>query len=381
MLMSKSVQILFVLILLGGVLFFPPADAFSASTLQYSWNMDTDPGWSTEGLWAWGVPQGLGGTGQEDGYGYPDPTSGHTGTHVYGYNLSGNYEPNLPATHLITKPIDCTGLSNVKLEFWMWLGVEKWDDPFGDHADVEVSNDGINWTTIANNLGLIFNGGSWQFFSFDTPVISSVADGQPTVYIRWTMGPTDSGWNYCGFNIDDVEIWGVSSVTPPTVTTGSATSVSSTSATLNGTVNPNGASTTVSFDYGLTTGYGNSATASQSPLTGTSTQNVSALISGLNPGSTYHFRVKATNTGGTTYGSDRTFSPAASCPECSGTVVTLDNATFPSGKECQCIATVSMAVGTNVTVESGAVVTFKSPKVTLSPGFRANSGATLHIKK
>jgi hypothetical protein len=35
------------------------------------------------------------------------------------------------------------------------------------------------------------------------------ADNQPTVYLRWTMGITDSGWTYCGWNIDDVEIWGV----------------------------------------------------------------------------------------------------------------------------------------------------------------------------
>ena len=40
--------------------------------------------------------------------------------------------------------------------------------------------------------------------------ISAVADNQPTVYIRWVMGITDASWTYCGWNIDDVEILGVS---------------------------------------------------------------------------------------------------------------------------------------------------------------------------
>ncbi len=36
--------------------------------------------------------------------------------------------------------------------------------------------------------------------------ISAVADDQPTVYLRWTMGETDGGWQYCGWNIDDIQV-------------------------------------------------------------------------------------------------------------------------------------------------------------------------------
>ena len=39
--------------------------------------------------------------------------------------------------------------------------------------------------------------------------LSAIADGQQTLYLRWTMGPTDDSWQYCGWNIDDVEIWGL----------------------------------------------------------------------------------------------------------------------------------------------------------------------------
>ena len=103
--LSKNLQILFVLIFMGLALFLLPAHGLPASTLQYSWNMDTNPGWTTTGDWAWGVPLGQGGIYQEDGQGGPDPTSGHTGTHVYGYNLSGNYDPDLPEMHLPPGPL------------------------------------------------------------------------------------------------------------------------------------------------------------------------------------------------------------------------------------------------------------------------------------
>ena len=54
----------------------------------------------------------------------------------------------------------------------------------------------------------------------------------------------------------------------PTAITGAATGVGSTSATLNGTVNANGSSTTVVFEYGLDTFYGNTWPADQSPVSG-----------------------------------------------------------------------------------------------------------------
>src|SRR5205823_9146427 len=89
------------------------------------------------------------------------------------------------------------------------------------------------------------------------------------------------------------------------VSTNSATKVTSSSATLNGAVNPTGLTTSVHFEYGLTTSYGLS-TASHN-YTGNTTQNVSANITGLSPNTTYHFRIVGTNNGGTSHGADRTF--------------------------------------------------------------------------
>src|SRR6266496_380099 len=91
----------------------------------------------------------------------------------------------------------------------------------------------------------------------------------------------------------------------PVVTTSPATNVASFSATLNGSLNPHGLATTVYFEYGTTTSYG-STTANQTK-TGNTYQNVAASISGLAAITAYHFRIVATNSAGTAYGSDRSF--------------------------------------------------------------------------
>lgn len=94
----------------------------------------------------------------------------------------------------------------------------------------------------------------------------------------------------------------------PTAITQAACCLSSSGAKLNGSVNPNYLSTTVTFEYGLTTAYGSTIAATQSPVTGNSSTSVSAGLSGLNSGTTYHFRIKAVNSLGTSYGDDMVFS-------------------------------------------------------------------------
>ncbi|MFH1749266.1 MAG: agmatine deiminase family protein, partial [Planctomycetota bacterium] len=160
----------------------------------YEFNMDTNPGWTTEGLWAYGVPTGGGGQ-----YGGPDPTSGYTRDFVYGYNLNGDYENNLPMTNLTSTALDCTGLSQVTFSFWRWLGVEQ---PSYDHAYLSVSTNGTAFTTLWANTSEVADS-SWVYQEYD---ISAIADGQETIYLRWTMGPTDYTWQFCGWNIDDVRI-------------------------------------------------------------------------------------------------------------------------------------------------------------------------------
>jgi hypothetical protein len=96
----------------------------------------------------------------------------------------------------------------------------------------------------------------------------------------------------------------------PRATTGAASAVSATSATVSGTVDPGGESTTYAFDYGTSSSYG-SSTASHGAGSGSSATTVTAGLSGLRPGTTYHYRVVAQNDSGTAAGSDRTFTTAA----------------------------------------------------------------------
>ena len=64
-----------------------------------------------------------------------------------------------------------------------------------------------SWSTLWTNSGEVVDS-SWSQQEYD---ISSQADGEETVYIRFVMGTTDSSWQYSGWNIDNVQIWGVDS--------------------------------------------------------------------------------------------------------------------------------------------------------------------------
>jgi hypothetical protein len=97
----------------------------------------------------------------------------------------------------------------------------------------------------------------------------------------------------------------------PVVGTGTATALTATSATLKGTVNPNGLATTAQFEYGLTTNYGATVSVALSPSNSPKAQAVSATLNGLQPGMTYHFRLTATNSDGVGLGSDATLATLA----------------------------------------------------------------------
>jgi len=156
--------------------------------------LDEDPGWTTEGLWAFGVPTG---GGSFNG----DPTSGYTGSNVYGYNLEGDYSSFMSPLSLTTPPFDLTEGSGTRIEFQRWLGIE---DSFFDQAAVEISTDGTNWSTVWNHSGGQISDDAWSLVSYD---VSAIADGQPTVWFRWVMGATDQSQTHPGWNIDDIRLF------------------------------------------------------------------------------------------------------------------------------------------------------------------------------
>jgi len=159
-------------------------------------DMDTDPNWTLDAGWAWGTPTGAG---SWNG----DPNSGYTGENVIGFELEGDYADNITETlYATTGPINCERYKNIRLSFQRWLGVES---PY-DYASIQVSNDSTNWVDLWTTGLYHVSDYAWQ--SVDYAVPSSVADGQPTVYFRWGIGPTDESVTYPGWNIDDVRVTG-----------------------------------------------------------------------------------------------------------------------------------------------------------------------------
>jgi hypothetical protein len=96
---------------------------------------------------------------------------------------------------------------------------------------------------------------------------------------------------------------GALAASKPAVTTGAAASVTQATATLTGTVTPNGAPTSYFFQYGPTSLYGGQTTA----VTISGKQTVAVPVGGLAPFTTYHYRLVAQNSHGLTKGKDRTF--------------------------------------------------------------------------
>ncbi|MBN1356479.1 M28 family peptidase [bacterium] len=113
-------------------------------------DLDENPGWTVTGQWAWGQP-----TGGSGDHGAPDPTSGYTGSTVYGYNLNGGYVNNMPEYTLTTEPLDFNGIFDAEIQFARWLGVESSEY---DHARIQVSLDGTSFSNIWENGATIDDG-------------------------------------------------------------------------------------------------------------------------------------------------------------------------------------------------------------------------------
>lgn len=126
---------------------------------------------------------------------------------------------------------------------------------------------------------------------------------------------------------------------PPLAVTNAADGVGFSAATLNASVNPGGAATTATFHYGTSASYGNTAAITLGASNGTTAQSVAANLSDLTPGTTYHFRVTASNSYGATNGRNLTFTTTAG----SAPVIT----SLPASQAVLSGATVTFTVAAN----------------------------------
>ncbi len=161
-----------------------------------------------------------------------------------------------------------------------------------------VTERGVCWSTsgqptISDYKANDGSSGTGSFAANITGLTSNV-----TYYVR------AYALNSAGVGYGEVRPFTASATSPDAVTM-AATGVYSTKATLHAWVNGNNQSTSVSFEYGTTTAYGQTVTASPSVVSGTS-DSVTADLTSLSPLVTYHYRVKITNIYGTAYGADMT---------------------------------------------------------------------------
>jgi hypothetical protein len=174
----------------------------------------------------------------------------------------------------------------------------------------------VFWKGIENNLWEgSYSAGEWS----GDKSLGSGPLGEPPIAVSPLNGNINVFW---GGNADS-GIWsdwytptngwsGPENLTPPppppTVSTTAAAGVQQTQVTLTGTVNPNNYATTYHFEYGTTTSYGTSVPAPEASAgNGAAPIQEAYTLPGLVAGTKYHYRLVATNAGGTTYGGDVTF--------------------------------------------------------------------------
>ncbi len=185
----------------------------------------------------------------------------------------------------------------------------------GGHATATVSHSNYpNYLTSGADAAYVDGGGNQG----SAPLFANAAAGDyrqkpasPTVdagHYTLVNGPLDLDGN--PRSVGSTDIGAYEFVPAPGAATGAATAVSDRTATLTGTVSPKGAPTAYRFEYGTTTAYG-STTAQVDAGSGTNVVAATTAVAGLKPGTTYHFRLVASNQAGTATAGDQTFHTAA----------------------------------------------------------------------
>jgi C1A family cysteine protease len=164
-----------------------------------TFTLDSDPGWATQGEWAFGQPTGQGGGWPR---GYPDPTSGATGQNVYGVNLNGDYSTQYGGPYFLTLgPLDLRQANTPIVKFQRWLNTDC--QPYV-RAMIQASANGTTWTQLWANSNKLIRENAWSLHEYTLPPEMGFC---PTVYVRWGYQIFQNAMAFSGWNIDDVEIW------------------------------------------------------------------------------------------------------------------------------------------------------------------------------
>ncbi|MCB1225304.1 MAG: S8 family serine peptidase, partial [Verrucomicrobiales bacterium] len=160
--------------------------------------LDDASDWTLEGEWEIGPPQGSGGT----FFGHPDPAAPHSGSLVAGISLSGDYSIAVGSPqHATLGPVNLTLYHDAVLEFQRWLNADY--QPWVEAA-IEISVDGVTWTSLWDNGSAEVADSSWSRQQIS---LTSLADGAPEVWLRWRHHVAQSNaYPYSGWNLDDIRV-------------------------------------------------------------------------------------------------------------------------------------------------------------------------------
>ncbi len=173
-------------------------------------------------------------------------------------------------------------------------------DEFGSTLAVDPSNDDL----------FVDDGSELAQFASSTAPIGTFASRAPGA-INGSFGVAVNGGSHDVYvaagSGGPINVFGPT-IDVPDVVGASVTNLLSSTATFTGSVNPDGNTvTSCEFEYGTEQSYGQTAPCVPQPLTGTQAVAVSADLSGLQPDTTYHYRLSAGDAAGTNYGKDQTF--------------------------------------------------------------------------
>ncbi len=272
-----------------------------------------------------------------------DPAAGATGYNLYWSNTPAVTKASGTKVANVTSPYSHQGLINGSTYYYVITSINGVGEsaesgeasatpaappppaPANAAAASGVNKNTITWNTVAtaNSYNLYWSNSPGVTKANGTS-IPNVTSGYQ--HVGLTAGTTYyyvvTAVNADGESVASNETSATPSAPPaPAATTSAATNVASSSATLNGTVNPNGYVTTYSFEWGTTVAYG-SSTASQGAGAGATGLAVTANLIGLQGGTTYHYRLVAQNSGGTTYGADQSFTTLPPPPAPTGVTAT-----------------------------------------------------------
>lgn len=161
----------------------------------------------------------------------------------------------------------------------------------------------VSPTELKHNTPLLMNNGSaiWSI----TWTAPATGTAPVTFYVAGNAVDTSGTATGDAFNTAQFTYNAELLSSAPVITNVITTGVTDTSFTATANVNAGNASTTPYIEYGPTMSYGSSTLMSPAVITGSTASPTNVTITGLTPGGTYHYRIKASNSNGVVYSPDK----------------------------------------------------------------------------